>query len=547
MKRYLLIAVLLWVSPAVYGQGQGSYFSKKISAPTPLPNFEQMRSKLPQPIYDENPLWVETYWQAWEIAFRNFYQPTVANGFVSQYIDAAFNNCIFMWDTSFMTMFCNYAHPLVPGIASLDNFYIKQYPDGEICREISRADGRDCEFWVNKEQKPLHSSWGYNVPGKFEKTYVQYVGRSVPEPAPVHTLDNMNHPIMAWAEVESFKITGDLERLKMVYEPLRRQYHVLQKYIRQGNGLYMTDWASMDNSARNRHLAGGGTGIDISCEMVLFAKNLAQIARLTGCERDAEKYTAEATELSGKINELMWSEDQKFYYDLTVDGKSSGVKTVAAYWTLVSGVARQEQADILAGHLTNPGTFGTKNLVPTLAADEPGFSQQGDYWCGSVWAPTTTMVIDGLERYGYRDLATRVALNHVALVANVYRDSGTIWENYAPNSDSHGFHADGKPVAKDFVGWSGIAPIKLFIEYGIGLKADATMNSIEWTIGSDKAVGCKDFRFNSNVVTLLADFGNKPGEISVTSQKPFLLIVNYRGSEQKFKVEKGEQILHLTY
>jgi len=38
-----------------------------------------------------------------------------------------------------MTMFCNYAHPCVPGIGSLDNFYVKQHEDGEICREINRA------------------------------------------------------------------------------------------------------------------------------------------------------------------------------------------------------------------------------------------------------------------------------------------------------------------------------------------------------------------------------------------------------------------------
>ena len=35
-----------------------------------------------------------------------------------------------------MTMFCNYAPSLIPGIGSLDNLYAKQHEDGEICREI---------------------------------------------------------------------------------------------------------------------------------------------------------------------------------------------------------------------------------------------------------------------------------------------------------------------------------------------------------------------------------------------------------------------------
>ena len=46
------------------------------------------------------------------------------------------------------------------------------------------------------------------------------------------TLDALNHPILAWAELESFRIHGDRVRLAAVYEPLVRYYRALQKYIR---------------------------------------------------------------------------------------------------------------------------------------------------------------------------------------------------------------------------------------------------------------------------------------------------------------------------
>jgi hypothetical protein len=69
----------------------------------------------------------------------------------------------------------------------------------------------------------------------------------------------------------------DKARLGRVWEPLVRYYGALEEFLRQGNGLYMTDWASMDNSTRNAYLDRGGTGIDISCEMVLFARQLAEI------------------------------------------------------------------------------------------------------------------------------------------------------------------------------------------------------------------------------------------------------------------------------
>jgi hypothetical protein len=69
---------------------------------------------------------VRLYWKAWELAFHKFYEPPAQSGFVSQFIDAAFNKNIFLWDSCFMTMFCNYADPLVPGISTLDNFYAKK-------------------------------------------------------------------------------------------------------------------------------------------------------------------------------------------------------------------------------------------------------------------------------------------------------------------------------------------------------------------------------------------------------------------------------------
>ena len=544
MKILLLILTLSVCLPAC-AQEQGIYFAKKHYLPEPIPIFEETKGRLPKPIYEENPLWVETYWNAWEIAFRNFHEPAIGSGFVSQYIDAAFNNCIFMWDTAFMTMFCNYGWPLVPGIGSLDNFYIKQYPNGEICREINRSDGTDCALWVNHGHEQLYSTWGYEVPGNIRKVQVEYRGRSIPKPPPVHTLDNMNHPIMAWAEIESYKVTGDLGRLRTVYSPLKYQYEAFKKYTRQGNGLYMVDWASMDNSARNRFLAGGGTGIDISCEMVLFTNCLAEIASLTGNKKDAAAHKAASAELTGKINSLMWNQEDGFYYDLTLEGDQVGVKTVAAYWSLVSGVADTEKAEALVANLKNPATFGTKNLVPTLAGDEENFSELGDYWCGSVWAPTTTMVIEGLNKYGYHELATEVALNHIELVAKVYEETGTIWENYAPNTLSPGLHADGRPVARDFVGWSGIGPIKLFLEYGIGLKPDASSNTLCWNIMSEQQIGCKDFRFNGNTVSLLAEKGSRSKYITVASDRSFTLKVNAGHRETAIKIKRGTKTYEL--
>ena len=42
------------------------YFARKEYVPKPLPTFAETKTKLPSPIYDENPLYVEMYWMMWE-------------------------------------------------------------------------------------------------------------------------------------------------------------------------------------------------------------------------------------------------------------------------------------------------------------------------------------------------------------------------------------------------------------------------------------------------------------------------------------------------
>ncbi|MGD0127918.1 MAG: trehalase family glycosidase [Terriglobia bacterium] len=193
----------------------------------------------------------------------------------------------------------------------------------------------------------------------------------------------------------------------------------------------------------------------------------------------------------------------------------------------------------LVKQLRNPASFARLNRVPTTAADERGYSPDGGYWRGSVWVPTETMVIRGLENYGYSDLARELALSHLELVAQVFKKTGTIWENYAPDAVQ-----PGKPAKGDFVGWSGIAPIMYLLEYGIGLKPDGPHNQLLWELQSESRTGCERFRFNGHVASLVAEpVAGEQGKvrISVESDGDFKLRLRYKGKQQDFSVSRGKQ------
>jgi hypothetical protein len=442
-----------------------------------------------------------------------------------------------------MTMFCSLASPLVPGIGSLNNFYCKQHASGEICREIRRNDGTDFAPWQNREELPLFSRWGYNSEKGFVETVVPYRGRETPTPPPALTLDALNNPVAAWAEVENFHVTGDTARLTLVWKPLFLYYRAMQKYLQQGNGLYLTDWASMDNSPRNEFLRSGGTGVDISSQMVLFARNLAEIGTTIGNSAEADALEREADALSGLINREMWDEAMGFYVDLMPDGRHVPVRTAAAFWTLVAGVATSERAALLVRELQNPARFGRMHPVPSCSADEPGYLPQGGYWRGGVWAPINTMVIRGLEKYGYHAKAREIALQHLEIVADVFARTGTIWEHYAPDAWEPGRMPDGRLVRKDFVGWSGIGPILYLLEYKVGLKPDAPAGTLTWNLDIRGESGCLRYRFGGRTIDLLASPDTVTGraEISATLHgAPFVLIVRTPNELHRLRVPEGK-------
>lgn len=529
---------------------RGQYFAKKQGALAPPLPYAAVADKLPQPVLTARPNWVACYHYAAKILFRNTHTPAPGSGYVSNFVDAAFNKDIFLWDTCFMTMFCNLFHPYVPGICSLDNFYAKQFEDGEIPREMVRDTGKDFPLWVNAYGAPLysyfHNDYGYRGLASvkdldYKDFYKPKLGRT-PAQAPYLTLDNLNHPILALAEWESYLQTGDVDRLALVAEPLWQYYRAFREQLRHASGLYVTDWASMDNSPRNKYL---GLGVDISCEMVMLAQNLLDIfAVLEGAGRPvagavqrAESLKAEMRQTADAIQTYMWNERDGFFYDVTDDLKQVGIKTAAAFWALIAGVATPRQQQCLYRWLDDPATFYRAHRVPVLAANEEGYDPKGGYWRGSVWAPINTMVVLGLEHCGNSALAAEIALNDLDAVAKVFDDTGTIWENYPPD-----FIDSGNSDHPDMVGWSGMAPIRFLMEYAVGLRMTGPDHTLAWMLRPEfladgGKIGCQNYWFCGKTADFLAERQADGVHISIRTKDAFALVLRCAGQEKRLAIQ----------
>ena len=71
---------------------ENSFIGAKIDT-TPLPVYNEVKASLPQPVWENHKDYIDCYWKAWEIAFRNLRQPKENTGFITNYIDSGFECC----------------------------------------------------------------------------------------------------------------------------------------------------------------------------------------------------------------------------------------------------------------------------------------------------------------------------------------------------------------------------------------------------------------------------------------------------------------------
>ena len=212
------------------------------------------------------------------------------------------------------------------------------------------------------------------------------------------------------------------------------------------------------------------------------------------------------------------------------------VKHVGAYWGLMADAVPADRKDTLVGHLDNESEFKRVGGIPALSADSEFYRADGGYWNGGVWAPTNYMILKGLEKHGYHDLAYRIAQRYVSQVVTVFNETGTLWENYAPEA-----MAPGNPAKGEFVGWTGLVPISVFFEFVLGVKSNVEEQCIEWHVNRTERHGIQRYPFGNDGTTVdliceaRASTHEEP-QITVTSNHPVTVKIIWNGGEKTIKV-----------
>lgn len=467
-----------------------------------LPIYDQVKSQLPKPFWEGHQSAIDCYYKAWSLAFSKMKKPDGEFGFISNFMDTSFDNgCLFMWDSVMILNFGKYGCNIFNSQKTLDNFYSHQHSDGFICREIFEK--QDGEFW----HKDDPCSTGPNI--------------------------------MPWSEWEYYKVTGDKKRLSEVFYPLLAYHRWLYLNRTWRDGTY---WSSgfgcgLDNQMRHEKIYneicshGHMIWIDACAQMLMSGRILLDMAKELEVDDDLTWLEEEKEILVKTINERLWDEEDGFYYDLWRGERLSKRKTVAAYWTLLADVIPKERCNRFVAHLDDKNEFNRVHRVPTTPASDESFVPTGGYARGAVIPSTNYMVLSGLRKCGYEKLAYEIARNHHDNVIKVFEKTGTVWENYSPDSVS-----PGQPARADFVGWGGLPPIAVLLEFVFGIDPHSVENRIIWNINLNENFGVKNYPFASHLFDLEFMGVDENGEpkIVFSGNGECELIVRFNGKEYKY-------------
>ncbi len=208
-------------------------------------------------------------------------------------------------------------------------------------------------------------------------------------------------------------------------------YNRLKKYIlrwlnRPNNFKGLAVWDSaMHSGMDNQHERAGywgdcfGCGVDLNCYLVRECRAFAKIAFLFGKKEDEKEFLSYAETLKNTINEIMWNEEDGFYYDIDIrTGEQIKVRYIGVFATLWAEVANEQRAKyMIENYLFNEKEFNRGFIYPALSAAMPGYTNvyldtdipMGCSWRAYTWVPTNYYLFHSLRKYGYKDAATHLA------------------------------------------------------------------------------------------------------------------------------------------
>jgi glycogen debranching enzyme len=262
-------------------------------------------------------------------------------------------------------------------------------------------------------------------------------------------------PLLAWSAWKLYEKDGDREFLEEIYEPIVRvNTWWFEKNDLDANGLceYQHPFSSgLDDSP----LWDDGMPVespDLNTYLYLQQEALGRMAQVIGEPDEAETWRLRARNMARRLVQRSWDAERGYFWARR-NGVRVDVRTPFNLFPLLTGQMPAEISRRLVGHLTDERQFWSRYPVPSVAMDDPKYDPL-QMWRGPTWVNINYLLIEGLTRSGYEELARDLRRRTLDLLCR--RDD--IYEYYHPET------GENPPLAASTFGWSAAVLIDLAIQ-----------------------------------------------------------------------------------
>lgn len=238
-------------------------------------------------------------------------------------------------------------------------------------------------------------------------------------------------PIHGWAIrklIQTLGLKTCLPYLEQIYKPLSRLtewWYEVRDYDHDGMPQYHHGNDSGWDNATVFDQGYPTEGADLAAHLVLQCEMLAFIGRALGKNKSAARWQERASQQLQRLLDHSLK-DSRFISPLS--GKTDAPPSQSLLNripVLLGNRLPQNVLSALIADLSPDGPFLTDWGLATEALHSPHYQADG-YWRGPIWAPSTLLIVDGLEDAGQVALARAIAERFCDLCV----EHPGFWENY---------------------------------------------------------------------------------------------------------------------
>ncbi|RUS16250.1 trehalase-domain-containing protein [Endogone sp. FLAS-F59071] len=267
---------------------------------------------------------------------------------------------------------------------------------------------------------------------------------------------HFNHIIEPYADALGVSISEyvDMYNAQEILEPELDDYFLHDRAVRE---------SGHDTTYRFERRCANLATIDLNALLYKYEIDIAETIRdlfdgkledHVGRVNETDEWLERAEARKKAIDTYLWNEEKGLYYDYdTVKQEQSIYDSVTAYWALWAGCASQEQAEALVTRslykfeVLGGLVSGTEQSRGNISLDRP--NRQWDFPFG--WAPHQMMAWRGLDKYGYIDVARRLAYRWLFTITKAFVDfNGVVPEKFDVVTLTHKVQVEYGNVGVDF-------------------------------------------------------------------------------------------------